>query len=233
MTNLLRSLQRRLRALIFCGSFRNWKLTKHAIRRLVGSPAAVILEVGAADGVDTLEFLREFDHHEFRILAFEPDPRNIEQFVSNVRDARALLIPVAVGDSDGFLDFYQSSTPYSSSLKRPNVKLLQHHWPEMKFDRVLKVRTTTLDSIVESQKLKGIDFIWCDVQGAEDLLIAGAKKTLHISRYFYTEYSREHFYEDDNSLDKISQLLGPDWRLIKDYGTDALFKNCSLKKVRH
>lgn len=231
MLSLRRSLQHRFQSLIFSRSFRNWKLTKSAIRRLLRNPVAVIVEVGAADGIDTLEFLSEFDHPQFRIFAIEPDPRNIEKFVINVSDTRARLLPVAVGDGNGVSDFHQSSTPYSSSLKKPNVKLLQYHWPEMKFDRVIKVNVATLDSIVDDQRLEGVDFIWCDIQGAEDLLIAGAKKTLRITRYFYTEYSQENFYEDDNSLDKICQLLGPDWRLLRDYGTDALFENWSLKNA--
>jgi FkbM family methyltransferase len=199
------------------------------IRTIIGKPAPVIIEIGAADGLDTLRLLEAFPDPFFRIYCIEPDPRNTASFRQRVRDPRAELFDAAVGATDGTSLLHQSSTIYSSSLKEPNLPVLNATWPEISFPEAIPVRTITLDSFIRDRSLSLVDFIWADVQGAEDLLISGGRESLtnHV-RYFYTEYNRVPYYEAAPCLRTIRKLLGPDWKLIRDYGTDALFKNHRL-----
>jgi len=200
------------------------ELTKPAIRRLVGRPDSLVVEVGAADGVDSLEFLREFKSPNFRILCIEPDPRNIATFQSQVRDSRATLIQAAIGAETGDAVFYQSSTIYSSSLKQPNLDEINRQWPDIKFPDTLQVSTFTLDDLLGREVSRVVDFLWADVQGAEDLLIGGGQEALNGQvRFFYTEYSPNQYYMNEPNLKDIREALGPRWHLLRDFGTDALF----------
>ncbi len=61
-----------------------------------------------------------------------------------------------------------------------------------------KTSVITLDRHLEKYGLKGktIDFIYCDIQGAEKQMIAGANESLKKTRYLYTEYSNSEDYEN-------------------------------------
>ena len=227
---LIRIVSAKMREIIFPNSYKQRTLSKRAIHRIIGRKDAVIIEIGAADGLDTAAFLAQFEDDNFRIIAIEPDRRNVNKFKNLVNDPRVTLIEAAISDKDGYADFHLSSTEYSSSLKSPNIPELQKRWPEMTFDQSISVKTRSLDSLVDEMNLPLVDFIWADVQGAEDLLVLGGKQALEMTRFLYTEYGGEDLYSDDVSLKKLTFLLGSSWSLIHDYKTDALFVNRKLTK---
>jgi 2-O-methyltransferase len=82
----------------------------------------------------------------------------------------------------------------------------------------------TLDTWSELHQITEADFIWADVQGAESDLVEGAARFLRSSRYFYTEYSNEEWYEGQITLAGLLERL-PDFDLVKRYPMDALFQH--------
>ena len=182
--------------------------------------------IGAADGLDTQEILNTFPDPGLQLYCFEPDPRNIEAFKQRITDPRVKLFPIALGDTDGTMKLQQSSTIYSSSLKKPNLDVLQAQWPDITFDATVDVEVSTLDNFLAKHQIARVDFVWADVQGAEDLLLKGAKKSLERSiKYLYTEYSDTAYYQDEPNLQTILSLVGANWSIVRDYGTDVLLKN--------
>ena len=81
-----------------------------------------------------------------------------------------------------------------------------------------------MDTWYEDQDLDIVDFIWADVQGAEEELILGAKHILSRTKYFYTEYSNEELYKNQINKKTILEML-PWFEERKDYGTNVLLKN--------
>ena len=100
---------------------------------------------------------------------------------------------------------------------------LQAH-PWVKFEQVIQVNSTRLDDYKPLEN-NIIDFIWMDVQGAEDLVFAGAKNTLRNTKYIYTEYNNFELYENQANLNKILSLIGSDWSIEHLYDNDVLLKN--------
>lgn len=201
-------------------------LTKAQIKKLVQRPNPIIFEIGAADGLDTQEILNAFPDPGLQLYCFEPDPRNIAAFKQRITDPRVKFFPIALGDTDGTMKLQQSSTIYSSSLKKPNLDVLQAQWPDIAFDATVDVEVATMDSFLAKHQIETVDFVWADVQGAEDLLLKGAKKSLERSiKYLYTEYSNTAYYQDEPNLQTILSLVGSNWNVIRDYGTDVLLKN--------
>ena len=99
----------------------------------------------------------------------------------------------------------------------------------IKFDDQITVKSITLDKFCEDKNIKLIDFIWADVQGAEENLILGGLKTLNTKvRYLYTEYSNKEYYEGQLKLENLLKLIGDNWEVIKDFGYDVLLKNKTL-----
>jgi 2-O-methyltransferase len=213
-------------------------ITQEEIRRLVAKDDPVILDVGANDGGDTRAFLESFSKG--RVYAFEPDPRAIRRFRAATADPRAALFEIAIGDHDGTAEFHVSDAELSpvwsmmmpegwdqsGSLHKPKGVTDVHPW--LKFERTIEVKLQRLDTWASENNVGQIDFMWVDIQGAEKDLIVGAPETLKRTRFFFTEYSEKELYEGEPSLEQIAALL-PDFKLIKRWQGDALFRNKGLK----
>lgn len=205
-------------------------------------PIKTFVEIGCHFGTDTEEF-KEM-HPTARIVCFEPDPRNIKVLKERGIDKICELHPLALSDTNGSSIFYLSSGDAvgkpvekilqqhdwscSSSLKKPTGHLSMHPW--ISFDTKVNVETRRLDDI-ESLKNTKIDFMWVDVQGAEDLVFSGAKETLKNTQYLYTEYSNYELYETQLNKSLILSLIGSEWEVIHDFGGDILLKNTRFNRI--
>jgi 2-O-methyltransferase len=206
-------------------------LSATEIRRCVGKDDPIIVEVGANCGQTTVEMLKAMPRA--TIYAFEPDPRAIAKFRAAVTHPSVHLYECAIGAVNGTISFHQSSGAeeladyskgwdQSGSIRRPNSHLKV--WPWVKFEKQITVPIMTLDAWSELHQVSKADFIWADVQGAESDLVDGAARFLHSSRYFYTEYSNEEWYEGQITLAGLLAKL-PDFDLVTRYPMDALFRN--------
>jgi 2-O-methyltransferase len=212
-------------------------LTHEAIAELVGKPDPTILEIGSNTGSDTLAFLRLMP--EAKIYCFEPDPRAIACFKRNLGPYldKVKLFEVAVSDRAGQIDFHTSSGGpegfddpegwnMSGSIRRPKNHLTEYSW--VKFDKVIPVSTCRLDDWCEENGVEHVDFIWMDVQGAEQDVIAGAPTILQKTRFLYTEYSNNELYEGQLSLKRLLALL-PSFEVEARYPGDVLLRNRRMK----
>lgn len=206
-------------------------MQKKIIRKLLKKDDPTILEVGTYYGNDPKEFLEEFSN--IKIYCFEPNPICIEKHKNKINDERCKFYEVAISDEDNLVEFYQSSgqdsrgKPYdgSSSLKKPKEHLTAY--PLCKFDNKMIVKAVKLDTWIQENRISEIDFIWADVQGAEEKLINGGFKALSITKYFYTEFYDNEMYEGQHTLNDLKRLL-PSFRIVCLYGKNVLFKNIKL-----
>lgn len=206
-------------------------MDKNRIKILINKQKPIIFEIGCADGRDTQDFINVFG--ELEVHCFEPEPKNIEIVKSTINYKGHHLFEGVISDTIGTLTFNRSRTDnpkdlsYSGSIKKPKEHL--NEWPFIKFDEAVEVKSITLDEYCEKNNINLIDFIWADVQGAEEQLIIGGKKMLKDKvRFLYTEYSNKEYYEGQLNLENLKNLLGPSWSVLQDFGTDVLFKNNSL-----
>lgn len=211
------------------------KYIKEAVAK---SPRPIFFEIGAAKLEDTeaiLQLIVEggkfYDYY-----AFEPDPRNLEWARSSRIAHLVNIIPMAVGGGTGYADFHQSSGTnptygyehtLSGSLKKPKLHLQAHPW--CKFDNTIKVRQVTLDDFCHVYSIPVIDFIWCDVQGAEDAVIAGGSETFQNVRFFYTEYYETEMYEGQHGVKAMLDMLGSGWQVQEVWQNDVLFRNTKFQ----
>lgn len=206
-------------------------MNKLEIKNLINKDNPIIFEIGCADGGDTLDFINTFN--DLTIYCFEPEPKNIRLVKEKINYGKHHLFEGVISDVNGELEFNRSRTDnpddlsYSGSIKKPKEHL--NEWSFIKFDEKIMVKSITLDSFCEENNIGLIDFIWADVQGAEENLIMGGLKTLNTKvRYFYTEYSNKEYYEGQLTLNSLLNLLGDSWELVKDFGSDVLLKNKNL-----
>ena len=200
---------------------------------------STFVEVGAHFGTDTLKFREILP--DSRIIVFEPDPRNLKILKENWGNKNvAELYELAASDYNGKTEFYLSSGncywcgdrmltendwSASSSIKKPKGHTSLHTW--VKFEEKIQVDCIKLDDF-EPLKNITIDFIWADVQGAEDLVFRGSKEILKRTKYVYTEYNEQELYENQLNLNGILNLFGSDWEIVHLYKDDVLLRNTKL-----
>jgi FkbM family methyltransferase len=177
------------------------------------------LELGAYDGRDTAWLSRIAG---VKVHAFEPDPRNNPPELLNVT-----LHRTAIADFNGEAAFILSKThsgdPWfqSSSLHPPKNHLTRY---PVIFGKPVTVPTITLDTFCSEQRIEQIDFIWCDIQGAEGEMVRGGKRALARTRYLYTEYSDDEMYEGQATLADLMGML-PGWKVVELWPDDLLLEN--------
>ncbi len=196
----------------------------------------VVLEIGAADGRDTKQIFDCLNPCDY--FAFEPDPRNALAFKLHpfIRTDNIQLIQCAVGSGNGVWNFHQSTGwnahfncehTLSGSLKAPKKHLAA--FPHAEFKETIIVRVIRLDDFIELFSIPEIGFIWCDVQGAEDLVIQGGREALSRTKYFFTEYYDEEMYEGQIGAAEIHNRLPGDWELVHKWEADILFRNTNIE----
>lgn len=213
-----------------------------------------IMDVGSYDGEDSRELVQTVGKTCI-VDCFEADPRNRELFLTLNEyegNLKLNLFGLALCNKNGQSDFYLSDSDTrrhfhnnknwsaSSSLKEPN-----HHlelFKDVKFENKVEVDCMKLDTFYKPELYKkimlntGIDFIWCDINGAEEDFILGGLETLqNHTRYLYIEFSDKELYKGQITKNKILELL-PNFELIgiynfpKDLGNfgNLLLKNKTL-----
>lgn len=208
---------------------------KQFIQRL---PIQTFVEIGMHFGIDTEDFRKM--HPQARIVCFEPDPRNIQVIKKLGRDKICELYELALSNTNDPMTFYLSSGntsgkfserillehdwSCSSSLKKPTGHLNVHRW--ITFPNSVMVNCSKLDEF-EPLKNTRIDFMWVDVQGAEDLVFSCAQETLKNTHYVYTEYCNQQLYDGQLNLQGVLKLF-PGYRVVHDYGGDVLLENMNF-----
>lgn len=200
------------------------------------SEHSIIFEIGCHMGLDTKKIIETTKSN--NIYCFECDPRNIE--ILKNQNFNITINETAISDIDGRVNFYQSTGKpgvsfgdrllddndwsASSSIKKPKEHLNETPW--CKFMNPINVKSTRIDTYCEQEKINSIDFVWMDVQGAEREVLSGFGKILSKTNFIYTEYSNKELYENSiMTKNDIIELLGDNWVVIYDFGSDLLLEN--------
>lgn len=192
-------------------------------------PSPCIVELGAHTGEDE-EWLRgaAADPDQVHYVMVEPDPRNCQAILERgpIHRTRRLIIG-AVAEASGFRSFNFSVNltnggRTSGSLRKPSGHL--KYFPEIEFPFVGTVAVYTLDEIFEREWLTKIDLLWVDIQGAENLMIAGGPVALSHTRYLFMEVEKEELYQGEGLRDDLVKLL-PAWEVIAEWEFNILMQN--------
>lgn len=129
----------------------------------------VVLDIGANFGIYSILIASSFETSQ--VHSFEPVPHTASLFRSNINrnhvGSRITINNVAVGSEPGHLlitiDRYAGNYLLTDNSYNGNVQ---------------EVPVIRLDDYVAEKDLQRIDFIKCDVEGAELLVMKGARQTL-------------------------------------------------------
>ncbi|MBU6500544.1 MAG: FkbM family methyltransferase [Patescibacteria group bacterium] len=140
-----------------------------------------VMDIGANFGWYTMDFAR-LNAPNGLVFAFEPTPEAYRNLTENVRlngldsPPRVISINSAVGGEKGKTKIY-IPRKLGSAFATLNPSTIKKDFVDLEATEVYK---TTLDEFLatSANAPKHIDFIKCDVEGAELEVIKGARKTL-------------------------------------------------------
>lgn len=202
--------------------------TVSALLRPLRNPC--IVELGAHTGEDEIWIRNACREHAHYVMV-EPDPRNVQAILERGPTSRTRrLIVGAVSDEMGMKEFHFSfnardKTRASGSLRKPTGHL--DAIPEVSFPFTGLVQTYTLDQIFDSEWLSKIDLLWVDIQGAENMMIAGGQTALKHSRYLFMEIEHVELYEGEGLRDDLVGML-PGWTVMREFEFNILMWNTNF-----
>jgi FkbM family methyltransferase len=131
-----------------------------------------------------------------KVYAFEPDPDNFRILKENLRlnKLENAVIPIELGVGKEKGSFYLTKAGAGSAVV------------ERKSKDAVKVKVTTIDEFVEENKIKKVDFIKMDIEGAEFDALKGAVKTIKRDKpdlLIAIYHKGEHFFEIPGWLKKL------------------------------
>ena len=135
-----------------------------------------IVDVGASGGIDPR--WRNFTSS-FKVIMFEPDPREYEILSSNKLE-NLIVLTCALSDSVKDIDFYLCKKQQVSSAYLPNFDFLDK-FPDSERFKVLKtisIQTDTLDNQLKKNNIAEIDCVKIDTQGYELPILNGSVSSL-------------------------------------------------------
>lgn len=219
------------------------EINKVDIAYMIGGEEPLILDIGCYDGKDSDELSDYFIRPE--IHCFEADPRSQELFEKvSGWNSNLKLHKFAVGSTDGPKSLFQSdsktrrhahnrsSWSASSSIRLPKTHLTL--FPDVEFSvNPVEVDGISLDTWYKRfVDARTIDFIWCDVNGAEgDVVLGGLEMLNKHTRYLYIETSDKELYEGQVTKEKLLSLL-PNFKEIGFYNFLGNFGNVLLKNEK-
>jgi FkbM family methyltransferase len=140
-------------------------------------PGMTVLDIGANKGYFSL-LAAEIMNGKGRILSFEPEPHNCFWMKKSIEANGYKLIKlfqIALSDKEGNAELFLGKTEGSHSLNKL--------WQSLRDDKVaITVETRKLDEILKEERVKKIDFIKIDTEGAEFEVLIGGQNCLKTNR---------------------------------------------------
>jgi FkbM family methyltransferase len=186
-------------------------------------PGDTVIDVGAHAGLFTL--LLAYQVWETgRVIAYEPSPRMLELLRDNVTmnwlSDRVEIVPKAAAAVSGSLPFLAPTRYTMTGSLRPVEHLLKTEDRVEALER-LEVEAEPLD--VYLGRLKRVDLVKVDVEGAEEQVFAGMEQLLAsgaVTRVSF-EVARDHMGDDwEPFTERLRRLAGEGWEFctISDAG---------------
>lgn len=181
-------------------NFGSYESTDRDLLRYVAGDSRTIFDVGANIGYYTLTFSKLPNVE--KVYSFEPIPRTFEYLQRHValnRCENVTLVNRPLFDKADKIDFYWTELETGSASIR-NIQ-------DRSNINITTLETITMDEFVQAAGIE-VDFVKCDVEGAELFVFRGGMKTLERSKpYIFCELLRKWASKCGYSPNDVIELL--------------------------
>jgi len=170
-----------------------------------------IIDIGANRGQFAKRVFVTFP--EAKIFCFEPVKLafdDLEKWAKASGHGRVFAFNVALGDREEEREMFLHSDHTDSSSMLQTTKNFENDFNLAQNQEKIKVSQFTLDAVLEKLVKKELEkeiLVKMDVQGYEDLVIGGAKKTLSQVKACVIEIVNDELYKGQPDFQKIFALM--------------------------
>lgn len=182
---------------------------------------STFIDVGANIGVYTL--LAASKIKKGKIFSFEIDPRALKNLYENIRlndlGNRVEVIEKVVSDKNGYESFVFSKESEVSHILTD----------EKENKNISKIASIKLDDFIDSRKIRFVDFLKIDVEGAEYKVLKGLSKTLKGKRVGMI------LFELNSNLTRYGAGSNDVFNLLSGFGYKvySFLNNGKLKRIKN
>lgn len=199
-----------------------------------------ILDIGAHIGWYSINFAKRFPNS--KIYAFEPIENTFEYLMKNIQrnsllNVKALNYGLSSKNEENDLYYFKGGSAIASM-----ENLISHQKAKK-----VKCQFKALDNVIDELKIKSVDFIKCDIEGAELLMLQGAEKTINdfkpiILIELYEGWCNKFKYSTEDVIDFLNkkgyQIFQAQKGKLFQITTTKLFddQRCNyffLNKIKH
>lgn len=172
-------------------------------------PGMTFIDAGANMGLYTV-FAAQKVGSRGKVLSVEPSQRELGILRNNIELnglENVAVFPVALSNREEVLELLVAP------IEKSGHNTLGAFGFDTRLDHKERVRTVTLDSLVQEQQLRRVDIIKMDIEGGEEAALRGARET--IDQYhplLFLELSHRSLQHQNSSAARLLALLA-DYRI--------------------
>jgi len=171
-----------------------------------GKKDKVIFDIGANEGFYTLKIKQ--NNPNAKIVAVEPNPFAFQILKKNIKSNKlkdVILINKALASKIGKVNF--EIVPEVSAIGALDIRMQKRPWlKEEKIKRVA-VESTTLKKICEETRIREIDILKLDVEGAELDILKSSKDLLQNVKKIVVEYHTPKLRQEVKKFLKANKFI--------------------------
>ena len=166
-----------------------------------------VIHIGANTGQERFEYAR----NRLKVAWIEPIPDVFQELQLNIAsfpDQTAYNYLISEKDGTRYQFQISDNEGASSSILKPN-KAIPSHWDKVQFSRTLELESISLDTFIRKENidLASFDILVLDTQGAELLVLEGAKQVLPHFRYIKCETTNFEVYDGCCQLPELEAFM--------------------------
>jgi FkbM family methyltransferase len=166
------------------------------LRYFALKPGHVVVDVGAGTGTEAIVYA-DLVGVEGQVFAIESHPetfRSLQTLIVKGGYSNIEAHQVAIGNDNGAVWLQNQHAHQKNALmEEPDIE-----------ERAVSVEMRTLDQFVLDNKIKQIDFLKVNIEGAELQMLDGMKQSIHIIRA--AAVSCHDFIENDNQFPIMNEV---------------------------
>src|SRR5437763_4027468 len=188
--------------------------TLRATNRLLhGSPDAFLRKVSGVIhvGANTGQERELYAKYNLDVIWIEPIPEVFSELKANLKGfprQHAYQYLLTDKDDEEYLFNVASNAGGSSSILEFNLH--QDFWPDIHYERQIKLESITLKSLVKKEgiEIDNYDALIMDTQGSEMLVLKGAESLLSRFTYIKSEVPDFESYKNCCRIEDLARFLG-------------------------
>lgn len=165
-----------------------------------------VIHIGANEGQERDLYARRG----LNVIWIEPIPEVFEVLKKNIKNyPDQIAFQYLITDKDGAEYDFHIANNQGASSSIYDIKLHKDIWPEVTYQKSIKLRSVTLATMVkkEAVNLKNYDALVIDTQGSELLVLKGAASILPSFKFIKAEVPDFEAYSGCSQLKDVAKFL--------------------------